>query len=228
VTRQERKREEFRERAAALREKQGKPMTDETPPPPAPEDDAPAMQMVEHEQPEVEPEVFDDEPREPETPYEMYLASLPDEARELLDEKDLRAAFDAAEREAKEERRRQLTVKAKDRAKRAARKAAGLLTQEEIEAEVLAERMDKMVKITIQMPFVGDTGGIASDAITLDGVRYFHGQTYTVPYGRALSIRSILYTLHQHELDFEGRGRLNGLRRQQASGVNIVDFRKIA
>jgi hypothetical protein len=34
--------------------------------------------------------------------------------------------------------------------------------------------------------------------------------------------RHILYCLQQNELDFEGKGRLHGLRRQQAEGNNMV------
>lgn len=170
------------------------------------------------------PELLDPEPEpapEPETPYDRFVASLPEEVREILSEEDLRAAYAQAEHDAREERRRKLAATAKRKAIAAARAATGLITPEEAEAEALAEKNDRMVKITPRLPFIGDSGGVASDGVVIDGTKYEHGQTYTVPYARALSIRDILYRMHQHEMDFEGKSRLNGLRQQHASDVNV-------
>ncbi len=158
---------------------------------------------------------------ESETPYDRFVASLPEEVREILSEEDLRSAYAQAEHDAREERRRKLAATAKRKAIAAARAATGLITPEEAEAEALAEKNDRMVKITPRLPFIGDSGGVASDGVVIDGAKYEHGQTYTVPYARALSIRDILYRMHQHEMDFEGKSRLNGLRQQHASDVNV-------
>lgn len=195
------------------------------PPPPAPEEEAPAMQMVEHDH-LAEPEPEPPPQPEPATPFEAYLAALPDDIREIMDVDELAKEFAKAEAEAKEEARRVAREKARARAKKLARASAGLQTQTEIEAERLAERNNRMVRITPQMPFVGDTGGTSAACVELDNVKYVHGQTYTVPYARALVIRDILFRLHQHELDFEGKGRLNGLRREHASKINLVDLRQ--
>ncbi len=78
------------------------------------------------------------------------------------------------------------------------------------------------------MPFLSDTGGIVSEGITIDGTTYRHGETYTVPYGRALLIRDIIYRSQQAELEFEGKGRLHGLRQQRAEIFNEVRFRATA
>jgi len=168
--------------------------------------------------PEPEPVV---EPG-PQTPFDIYLSMLPPETRELIGMDELRQAFEDAGREAKEERRKQLRQQARDRAKETAREAAGLLTPEEAERKRVREHMAKRVKVTPSLPFVSDTGGVVAQGISIDGALYQHGQQATMPLGRALDIRHILYCLQQNELDFEGKGRLHGLRRQQHEATNMV------
>ena len=177
-----------------------------------------ALTEVEHLAPEVEPEA---EPG-PQTPFDIYLSMLPPETRDLLDEAELRQAFDDAERDAREERKKQLRQQARDRAKETARAGAGLLTPEEVERRQVRERMAKRVRVTPSLPFVSDSGGVVAQGVTIDGVMYQHGEPATMPLGRALDVRHILYSLQQNELDFEGKGRLHGLRRQQAQSVNMV------
>jgi hypothetical protein len=158
----------------------------------------------------------------PQTPFDVYLSMLPPETIELLDMDDLRKAFDDAAHDAREERRKQLRQQARDRAKETARAAAGLLTPEEVERRQVRERLSRRVKVTPTLPFVSDTGGVAAPSISIDGVEYQHGQQATMPLSRALDIRHILYCLQQNELDFEGKGRLHGLRRQQHEATNMV------
>ena len=178
------------------------------------------LPMVEHEEELPDPgEIAEPEPQ---TPYDIYLASLPDDARELLTDAELRQAFEDAERDAREERRKRLRQQARDRAKAHAQEAHGLTTPEEAERRRFHENMNRKVRIKPQLPFVGETGGVEAPGITIDGVTYYHGQEYVVPMGRALDIRHTLYCMQQNELDFEGKGRLHGLRRQQASNVNMV------
>ena len=168
--------------------------------------------------PEPEPVV---EPT-PTTPYEIFLSMLPPETREYLDDAELRRLHDESVHDAAEERRKQLRQQARDRAKETAREAAGLLTPEDVERKQVRERMAKRVRVTPTLPFVSDTGGVAAPSITIDGVAYQHGQPATMPLGRALDVRHILYCLQQNELDFEGKGRLHGLRRQQHEANNMV------
>jgi hypothetical protein len=178
------------------------------------------LPMVENEEELPDPgEIAEPEPQ---TPYDIYLASLPDDARELLTDAELRQAFEDAERDARDERRKRLRQQARDRAKAHAQEAHGLTTPEEAERRRFHENMNRKVRIKPQLPFVGETGGVEAPGITIDGVTYYHGQEYVVPMGRALDIRRSLYCMQQNELDFEGKGRLHGLRRQQASNVNMV------
>lgn len=188
---------------------------------PAPEPDVvEPMAMVEDEG--AAPEAGEAFEPTPMTAFEVYMASLPDEARELLTEDELRQAFDDAAREARAERRKQLATRAKDHARSHARATEGLIDAAKIEQMAVAERNNRKVKVKIQLPFVSDTGGVAAEGVTLDGVTYYHGQEYTMPMARAIDIRRTLYCLQQNELDFEGKGRLHGLRRQHASTVNMV------
>ena len=179
-----------------------------------------AMPLVEGEEafaPEPEPAVL-----APMTPFDIYLSTLTDETRDLLTEDELRKAFEDGELEAREEKRKKLRQQARDRALAAARATEGLIPAEKIEQMATAEKMNKKVKVRIQLPFVSDSGGVSAAGVTLDGMTYYHDQEYVMPMGRALTIRDILYRLHQNELDFEGKGRLHGLRRQHASTVNMV------
>ena len=158
------------------------------------------------------------------TPFGQYVAALPEEVRSELSLDELREAFESAEREAKSERRKQLRADALAKAKDHARANSGLLTPAELEKKALSEKNNRMVRITPRMPFLSDTGGMVSEGITIDGTTYRHGETYTVPYGRALLIRDIIYRNQQAELEFEGKGRLHGLRQQRAEIFNEVRF----
>lgn len=163
-------------------------------------------------------------PEMPLTPFEGFVASLPDETRELLSIEELQEAFDTAEREARAEKRKTLKAQAVSKAKDHAKAAAGLLTPEELARKALAERMAKPTRITVRMPFLSDTGGQIAEGVTIDGTTYRHGESYTVPYGRALAIRDIIFRGQQAEMDFEGKGRLHGLRQQRAGLFNEVRF----
>ncbi len=149
----------------------------------------------------------------PPTPYELFLASLSDETKELLDEKELREAFEAATREASAERRKRLKEAAVAKAKDQARAVAGLLPAEELAQRQWQADMNRKVRWTPIMPFVSDTQGIADIGPLLDGKRLFHGQEVVTTYGQYLSARDILWNARQVELNFKGEGRLSSLRR---------------
>lgn len=150
--------------------------------------------------------------------YDVFLTSLPDETRELLDDAELRAVFAASEKKAKDERRTQLQKQAAEKALGMARADAGLVPKEQAEALALRERNSRKVKWRVSLPFVADTGGTADEGLKIDGRTYYHGMDVTTTYAEWLSCREMLYRLRQHEMDFEGRGRLHHLRR------NISEF----
>lgn len=175
------------------------------------------------------PEVLDPVERAPvaATPFEVFLASLSEETRELLSEAELRAAFAAAEQQAKEERRTQLKKAATEKARHHARATAGLLPAEKLAQLALQEQMNRRVRWTVQMPFVSDTGGIADEGLLIDGRRLYHGQEVETTFGEWRSALSMIYNLRQHELDFEGKGRLHHLRRMvEARGYDVHGVRQ--
>jgi hypothetical protein len=167
------------------------------------------------------PEMVEDEPppvAEPVSRYDVFLASLSDETRELLEDAELRAVFAASEKKAKDERRAQLQKQAAEKALSMARADAGLVPKEQAEVHALRERNSRKVKWQVNLPFVGDTGGTADEGLKIDGRTFYHGQEVTTTYAEWLSCREMLYRLRQHEMDFEGKGRLHHLRR------NISEF----
>jgi hypothetical protein len=174
-------------------------------------DDAAALrEMFEEEQP---PPVVELASR-----YDVFLASLSDETRELLSDAELRAVFAASEKKAADERKAQLQKQAAEKALSMARADAGLVPKEQAEVHALRERNSRKVKWQVNLPFVGDTGGTADEGLKIDGRTFYHGQEVTTTYAEWLSCREMLYRLRQHEMDFEGKGRLHHLRR------NISEF----
>lgn len=192
----------------------------------APAEPAPHMALTQYEDDLPDP-AAEPAPEEPATPFEVYVASLSDDTRELFTLDELQEEFEKAAIIAKAERRKQAKAAAAARALQHARAAEGLESPTEVANKALREKMTQMVRVKIQMPFMAgaDNGSVVDDGVTIDGTKYLHGQEYTMPMGRALDIRAMLFNLHQHELTFEGKGRLNGLRQQRASAVNLVDFR---
>lgn len=178
--------------------------------------------VTDWERTEAGPEVaIEDVPAEPPATasrYDVFLTSLSDETRELLDDAELRAVFAASEKKAKDERRTQLQKQAAEKALGMARADAGLVPKEQAEALALRERNSRKVRWRVSLPFVADTGGTADEGLKIDGRTYYHGMEVTTTYAEWLSCREMLYRLRQHEMDFEGRSRLHHLRR------NISEF----
>jgi len=188
-------------------------------------EEVPVMPALEGD--ELPPVVeYEPEPRGLPTPYELFLAALSDEAREILSGEELREAFDTATREAAAERRKKLKATAVEKARSQARASSGLLPAEEVAQREWQERMARRVRWTPILPFVADTGGLVDDGLLIDGRRLFHGQEVETTYGEWLSARSILWNLRQHELDFKGEGRLSSLRRDMtARGITFAGAR---
>jgi hypothetical protein len=160
---------------------------------------------------------------EPTSRYDVFYASLSDETRELLSDAELRAVFLASEKKAADERKTQLQKQAAERALSMSRADAGLVPKEQAEAMALRERMNRKVKWQVSLPFVGDSGGTADEGLKIDGRVFYHGQEVTTTYAEWLSCREMLYRLRQHEMDFEGRGRLHHLRRDISEhGINSM------
>ena len=174
--------------------------------PPLPDDDDGGLTAPVFEEPaEAAPLSLD--------PFEIFLGSLSQETRDMLDIEELREQFIEAQAKAKEERRAQLKKAAAEKARAHARATAGLVPKEQLEVLAWQEQMSRKVRWTPIMPFVADTGGIADEGLKIDGRTFYHGQEVETTYGEWLSAREMIWRLRQHELDFEGKGRLHHLRR---------------
>jgi|SRR6185436_8092245 len=159
------------------------------------------------------------------TPWGIFLASLSAETRELVPEEELRASFEAVGKKARDARRQQLKAAAVAKAERQARHLAGLVTAEELSAEQLAERNNRRVRWTVQIPFMPETGGTLSDGLCIDGRTFYHGQEVETSWAEWRSCLSIIWNMRQHELDFKGESRLSSLRRMNAEGAVGVSVR---
>ncbi len=211
------------------REMAAEPTTPEPDATPAPEPEIEVMPPMPDETGESVMPVFEDEaplldvPADL-TPWGIFLASLSAETRDLLDENELRDAFAKAEAEAREERRRKLKTALAAKAKLHARKEAGLVTPAELAAQELAERNNRKVRWTVQLPFVADTNGVAAEGLNIDGRPLYHGQEVETSWAEWRSCLSIIWNLRQHELDFKGESRLSSLRRMnvaQGTGMSV-------
>ncbi len=149
------------------------------------------------------------------TPFEVFLASLDAETRELVPEAELQAIFEAQQVKARAAKREKLKKAATEKALHAANVAAGLLPESATAHAEWRRRMDQMVTFTPDLPELGDIG------LRTDGEIFFHGVQRTVTMAQYLSFRETEWKNKQAELDFEGRSRMHHLRRQGVGANNM-------
>ena len=192
---------------------------------PGPVEPVPVMPAMEGDE-QISASPAEDEPRSEgaSAPYEIFLASLSDETRELLDEAELRDAFDAATREASAEKRKKLKAQAAVKAKDQARAVAGLLPAEELAHREFVAKNLRKVRFTPILPFINDQRGLNTEGIVLDGKPFYHGMEAEMTYGQWRDMISIIWNNRQQELNFKGEGRLSSLRRDmnERGGVSFV------
>ena len=158
-------------------------------------------------------------------PFEAFLADLDDETRELLTEPDgsvpqLRAIYDARNAKAKEARRKVAQEKAAAKADRHARGAAGLISDKEMAAQALREKMNRKVTWVPEIP-VDANGNLIDEGYRIDGRILHHGLPVTGTYGEWLSYREQAWRARNHEMDFEGKGLLNAQRRLSTQALDV-------
>ena len=158
-------------------------------------------------------------------PFEAFLADLDDETRELLTEPDgstpqLRAIYDARNAKAKEARRKVAQEKAAAKADRHTRGAAGLISDKEMAAQALREKMNRKVTWVPEIP-VDANGNLIDEGYRIDGRILHHGLPVTGTYGEWLSYREQAWRARNHEMDFEGKGLLNAQRRLSTQALDV-------
>jgi hypothetical protein len=163
----------------------------------------PLFDPLDQDEAVAEPEPLDD--------FGRFLLALDAETKELLTEDELRDIYEQQMAKAKAEKRAAAKKAAADRALSHARVESGLMPAEAIEAAKVRDRMNEMVRFTVDLPELGDTG------LRIDQMIYLHGHTYTLPRAKYESYREIIWRNQQQELEFEGKGRGHWLRRQARS-----------
>ena len=158
-------------------------------------------------------------------PFEAFLADLDDETRELLTEPDgstpqLRAIYDARNAKAKEARRKVAQEQALAKATRYARGASGLISDKDMAAQALREKMNRKVTWTPEIP-VDANGNLIDEGYRIDGRILHHGLPVTGTYGEWLSYREQAWRARNHEMDFEGKGLLNAQRRLSTQALDV-------
>lgn len=138
-------------------------------------------------------------------PFQLFLVTLPADARELLSEDELRVIYNEQLAKALAEKKAGLKKTAAESALHAARMEAGLVPAATAEAMQTARRNAEIVSAVIELPPAGEDGQVADIGIRIDQKVYLHGHRYEFTRGQWDSYREILYRAAQHELEFKGQ-----------------------
>ena len=188
----------------------------------APTEEAP-LQMPAMNQNWREPVVEDEpaaevEPADPSDPFEVFLAAQDEETRSILSDAELRVIFEVETRKAQEARREATKKVAQARAARAARVAEGLISPSDAARAERKRKLARMVTFTPEIPQDAN-GNLIDVGYRVNGEILFHGQQVTRPYGVYLSVREQMWRATNHEMDFEGKGRISHQRRLSAQAL---------
>jgi len=137
--------------------------------------------------------------------YELFLATLNSETRELLPDADLRKIYSEAMARALEERRQKRRAAAAEIAASTARIAAGLVPAEQQEAMNLLRRNSELVNFRVELPPAGNNGEAPDIGLRIDGRIYLDGQNYQLTRAQYDSYREIIYRVGDMELLFRGQ-----------------------
>lgn len=127
------------------------------------------------------------------------IASALSEIDKRLDEDDLLSADDRAQIKAKA--REHVRKKRRDEAE--AKLLAKEIRAEEISLNPLEQYEDVTIDLAPYAPF-----------ISLDGVMYFHGITYNLPYSKARTIDDVSARTWEHDNEVHGRRRRQDIMRK--------------
>jgi hypothetical protein len=154
---------------------------------------------------EIEPEEAPAPAGDPTDPYNLYLATLDRETREMFSPKELRELFDDHWAQAQAEKKKRKKKEISEIALSTARSQMGLLPEQKLEALQVARQNKKPVVMLVQMPPAQDDGGPADIGLRVDGKLIANGTRHYCTYGEAASLREMLYRHGQHELLFKGQ-----------------------
>lgn len=142
---------------------------------------------------------------DPDTAYQVWLAALTDETRELFSEAELKADFAELWAKAQEEQRTRRRKGARDLALSTARQHLGLLPEATVERLQTARLNATPVTMIVELPPAMDNGDPPDLGLRVNGRLIEHGKRWHGTYGEGASLREMLYRLGQHELIFKGQ-----------------------
>ncbi len=153
--------------------------------------------------------------------FERFLAAQDDETRSVLSDMELRLIYEIEVKRAADERKNILKKAAATKALRHARTTAGLIPAEAVAAAALRDRLNQKVTWTVNMPEAGNSGMLIDEGMRIDGRLLYHGQEVVGTMAEYESYRDIEWRAHQHELDFQGKGKLSRLRQTATGFLNM-------
>ena len=139
--------------------------------------------------------------------FELFVAGLEAETREVMTEAELRAIYDAQLKTAMDERKAMRKKAATEQAAHAARMAAGLVSGDTIEAMETLRHNSRITSIAIELPPSGEQGEVCDIGLRIDGRIFLHGRRYDVTEGQAASMRENLYRIGDMEQTFKGQNK---------------------
>jgi hypothetical protein len=116
-------------------------------------------------------------------------------------------------REAQEKAHKRVAADSKKEAMKAVEEAAYLKERGSPNLRTGDPVRDELVDIALDL-------AEHSDRITLNGMSYMHGQTYTVPRHIADTLREIQSRGHDHQTDLDGKGLAERMRKPRATVFN--------
>lgn len=151
-------------------------------------------------------------------PFERFLAAQDAETRSILTDAELRVIFEVETKKAAEAKREAAKKAVQARAARAARVDAGLIAPADAEHADWLRKMARKVTFTPEMP--QDANGREIDiGYRVNGEIIYPGQPWTGTYGEFLSLREQQWRAMNHEMDFEGKGKLSQQRQLSAQAL---------
>ena len=165
--------------------------------------------------PEAEPEA----PPEAVDPFERFLASQDEETRSILSDADLRVIFEVETKKAQDLRRENTKKLAAARASRFAKVEAGLLSNADAARAEWVRDMNRKVRYRPSVPRDAN-GNLIDLGYRINGQIVYDGQEIVCTKAEALSLREMEWRATNHEMDFEGKGRVSQQRQLSAGALN--------
>lgn len=169
-------------------------------------------------EPVAEPEPEAAEEVEADDPFERFLAAQDAETRSILSDVELRVIYEADLKKQQEAKREAAKKVVAARASRFNRTNLGLISPADAAHAEWQRKMNRRVTFTPEIPQDAN-GNLIDQGYRVNGQIIFHGLPWTGTYAEFLSLREQQWRAMNHEMDFEGKGRLSQQRQLSAQAL---------